>query len=109
MRIRVWPDVACDSALFVPAKILNANGVEDPLFHEVRDFAAGRVIEEKREMREAGVRVFPQCSRLAGQFRGRISKAVELLSQCNFEVAASRRCAQSDQSMIFSSESRCHR
>src|ERR1700756_755575 len=66
MRVGMRPNVACDSSLLVPAKVLDADRIEDALFHEIRNFAARRVIKEKRQVCKASVRVLPECSRFAG-------------------------------------------
>src|SRR5258708_15536165 len=108
MRICVRSDITFHPALPVPADILNTDGIEDSLLHEIEKFTPSRVVEEQRQVREARVRVFPGRPRFAGQFRGPFSKTVGLLSQGNLEVTAAGCRAQADHPMVLPWDSRGH-
>src|SRR5882724_1531223 len=108
MRICMRSNIAFHPALPVPADILNTDGVEDSLLHEIEKFTPSRVVKEERQMREASVRVFPGRPRFAGQFCGPLSKTVRLLSQSNLEVTAAWCRAKSDHPMVLAWDSRGH-
>src|ERR1035438_4755911 len=59
-------------------------------------------------MSEASVGVLPGRPWLSVQYGSRSSKAIRLLSQCDFEIAAAGRRAEANHPMVFAGDSRGH-